>query len=429
MLAATAAGVLPACARFGTGVGSAERPNILLIFADDVGREVLGCYGGTSYSTPNLDSLAASGTRFDHAYAMPTCHPSRISLLTGRYPTTLGNPLWGSFPEAEEANTLAHTLKRAGYDTAIAGKWQIAQLEDDPLHPQRLGFDQSSLFGWHEGPRYHDPLIWQNGTIREGTEGQYGPDLYTDFLIDFMQAPRNNPFFAFHSMALCHDVTNDLDEPVPYGARGRYDNLPEMVAEMDRQIGKVLTALDQSGLRDNTLILFTTDNGTAKRTIVRAENGEYIREPNTSMMNGAAIPGGKGDLTDWGTRVPTLASWPGVVPAGCSVDGLVDLSDLLPTFAEIAEAPLPSDINLDGASFAPLLRGDTDTGRPWVYAEKRDGNRWVRTQRWKLYHDGRFFDMDADPEETTPLRFAMLTGESAQAYTKLSAALQPYLPR
>lgn len=131
-----------------------EQPNILFILADDVGREVLGAYGGTSYQTPRLDRLASEGTRFRHAYVMAVCHPTRVSLLTGRYPFQLGKPKWGGFPKAEEKRTFPWSLKRAGYTTAIAGKWQLTLLKDDPKHPHRLGFDEYSVFGWHEGPRY-----------------------------------------------------------------------------------------------------------------------------------------------------------------------------------------------------------------------------------------------------------------------------------
>ena len=138
---------------------AADPPNILLIMADDVGVDVLGCYGGQSYKTPRLDELAATGMRFTHCYSMPVCHPTRIALMTGRYPMHLNNPRWGAFPKEAESQTFAHVLKKAGYATAVAGKWQICMMRDDLDHAQRLGFDESCLFGWHEGPRYHSPMI------------------------------------------------------------------------------------------------------------------------------------------------------------------------------------------------------------------------------------------------------------------------------
>lgn len=376
-----------------------EPPNILLILADDVGREVLGSYGGTSYPTPHLDRLARTGLRFEHAYSMPVCHPSRICLMTGRYPFRLGHPVWGTFPGEWEARTLPQVLKRAGYATAIAGKWQLTLLREDPEHPFRLGFDQYCLFGWHEGPRYYEPLIWENGRIRGDVGDQYGPDVYVRFLTEFMERHRPGPFFAFYSMALCHDVTDDLDHPVPFGPRGRYDSYPEMVEAMDQRVGRLVDALDRLGLRERTLIFFTTDNGTPKRSILTAREGKLIREPVSSRMGERIIPGGKGDLTDAGTRVPTIANWKGTLPQGESTEVLMDFSDLLPTLADLGGAEVPPGETLDGTSFAPLLRGEPGEGRTWVFAEHR-GRSWVRTRDWKLYRDGRFFHMTADPDET-----------------------------
>ena len=154
-------------------VAPADRqPNIVLVLVDDVGREALGCYGGTSYKTPSIHRLAAGGVRLTHAYAMPVCHPTRICLLTGQYPFRLGNPLWGSFPPQAERRTLAQVLKNAGYATAVVGKWQLALLKDDLDQLCRMGFDEYCLFGWHEGPGI---------TIRtSGKTASYGPTSPTD---------------------------------------------------------------------------------------------------------------------------------------------------------------------------------------------------------------------------------------------------------
>ena len=380
-----------------------EKPNIVLILADDVGQEALGCYGGESYRTPHLDALAASGIRFRHGYSQPVCHPTRVNLLTGRYPLRLGNPKWGSFPKEEEPNTFAHALKRAGYATAVAGKWQLALLGRDLDHPRRLGFDEYSLFGWHEGPRYWRPLIWQNGKKRDDVADRYGPEVYCDFLIDFIRRNKAKPFMAFYSMALCHDVTDDLKEHVPFGpGKDRYDDFKEMVEAMDREVGRLVGALDRMGLREKTLILFTGDNGSPTRSIAGVRDGKLTREPVVSKRRGADVPGGKGSMTDGGTRVPLLASWKGAVKPGQVVDDLVDMSDYFPTFLELAGAKPPDGVRLDGRSFAPRLRGEEGKGRPWVSAERR-GGRWVRTQRWKLYDDGRLFDLKADPMEKRPM--------------------------
>ena len=162
--------------------GDSNKTNILFILADDVGYEGLTCYGGESYPTPQLDGLAKSGIQAMHCYSMPVCHPTRMALLTGCYPKNIGSPRWGTFPKNLERKTIASVLKEAGYTTAVAGKWQLALLKDDPKQPFRLGFDDFCVFGWHEGPRYHDPMIYENGSVKTGTKGKFGPDLYREFL-------------------------------------------------------------------------------------------------------------------------------------------------------------------------------------------------------------------------------------------------------
>jgi len=404
--------------------GKTERPNIVFILADDVGREVLGCYGGVDYPTPNLDALAESGARFTHAYSMPVCHPSRTTLLTGCYPRTIGNPKWGSFPAELEDKTVAQALKRAGYRTAVAGKWQLCLLKKDPSHPQRLGFEKSSLFGWHEGARYYDPLIHENGSILENTEGMYGPDHYVDFLLDFMKENRDQPFFAFYSMALCHDVTDDIEEAVPYApGRNRYDSFSEMAAQMDRKIGDLMTGIEELGLREKTLILFTTDNGTPFRTIARYEDGKYIREPVSSQFQGMNVPGGKGSLNDWGTRVPTIASWPGVIEPGQTWDDLVDFSDILPTLAELADAELPEN-ELDGQSFADRLTNNEAGPRTWAYAESRGDRFFAKTRTYKLYNNGRYYNCEDDPFEKSPLDVTQLNGPALNDYERLRETIE-----
>jgi arylsulfatase A len=399
-----------------------DRPSILLILADDLGQETLGVYGGTSYPTPHVDALAGRGLRFEHAYSFAVCHPTRLVLLTGRYPFRLPEAPWGTFPSEVEGQTLAHTLKGAGYATAIAGKWQLTLLRDDLEHPHRLGFDEYSLFGWHEGPRYHQPLVWQNGRLREDVQDAYGPDVYTDFLIDFMSRHRETPFFAFYSMALCHDVTDDLEEPVPLGPHGRYDSYAERVAAMDERVGRLMTALDRLGLRERTLVLFTADNGTPKRSILDVEDGEFVHEEVVSRRGDVLVPGGKGELTDAGTRVPLIASGPGVLVTNTVTGALVDFSDLLPTLAELARARLPEGVHLDGQSFVPALRGEPAGARAWSYNEHQ-GRRWVRDQRWKLYDYGPLFDMQRDASERRPI----LPGTESSAASAARARLQPVL--
>jgi arylsulfatase A len=401
-----------------------DLPNIVLIMADDVGRELLGCYGGTSYQTPQIDALAAKGMRFDHVYSAPVCHPTRVSLLTGRYPFQLGNPEWGTFPQDVENQTFAHELKKAGYATAVAGKWQLSLLKDNLDHPHRLGFDEYCLFGWHEGPRYHRPYIWQNGTLRKDVSDRYGPDVYSDFLVDFMSKNKDRPFLAFYPMALCHDVSNDLSEPPPYGPKGRYESLSEMVTEMDRIVGKIYGALKRLELANNTLFIFTSDNGTNPRSIIRHDGHEYIRYDVESEFQGKKIAGGKKELTDRGTRVPTLACWPGKIQAKSVCEDLIDFTDFLPTLNEVANLPEPS-FHISGQSFAKSYTGKNHQARKWVYSEGRDGELyWVRTKEWKLYGDGRLFHMKNDVDEINPFMAGHDTPESQYVRQELSLIMK-----
>jgi arylsulfatase A len=400
---------------------TARQPNIVFILADDVGREVLGCYGGTSYATPNIDRLAGNGIRYRQAYTMPVCHPTRISLLTGQYPFRLGHPEWGSFPRGMESRTLPAVLKRAGYATAVAGKWQLAMLKDDLEQPHRMGFDAYCLYGWHEGPWYYQPYIWQDGKRRTDVRDRYGPDVMCDFLISFIEQHKDGPFFAYYPMSLCHAETNDLDQPAPFGPQGRYDNYAEMVAKMDERVGRIVAALERLELRESTLVVYFSDNGTAEHNLIGAKDGEYIYEKVVSKMGDRGIPGGKATLTDRGTGVPLIVNWPGTIDSGKVSDDLVDVSDFLPSLAGVAAAKLPADVRLDGHSLTAQMRNN-EPPRHWVFAE-HEGKCFVRNQRWKLYNDGLLYDMDGDPDERKPLAKDSLSPGATAAQRELQQAL------
>lgn len=409
-------------------VAENSRPNILLILADDVGSDAIGCYGGQSYPTLHIDALARDGMKFTHAFSQPVCHPTRVCLMTGRYPIRFGaeGSKWGGFPKAAEGSCIGDRMRDAGYATAVAGKWQLCLMKNDLDHPRQTGFDQWCLFGWHEGGRYNDPLIYQNGKLREDTVGKFGPDLYVDFLIDFMKQSQQDqkPFFAYYSMALCHDVTDDLKgRHVAYYKNGRWMTYAEMIVAMDDMVGRLVAALDEMGVREETLVIFTTDNGTAGASYLKVgPDGRMIRPKVVSVRDGEVVPGGKGKLDDTGTRVPFIANWPGTVAAGTQSDALVDMTDLLPTLAEIGG--LTPAIDLDGISFAPILFGrDRAHQRPWVYTDHR-GRRCVRSRDWKLYGDGRFFDLRRDPREQRPLDLKNLSSRESQSLAELSEALE-----
>jgi arylsulfatase A len=395
-------------------IACAAQPNIILILADDVGQEVLGCYGGESYRTPRLDRLASEGVRFEFAFSMPVCHPTRVTLLTGLYPVQLGNPKWGSFPVRFEKRTFANALKENGYATAVAGKWQLGLLGKDPQQPHRMGFDRYCLFGWHEGPRYWKPHIWQDGNLRKDVEDRYGPDVYCDFLIDFIREHRNGPFLACFPMALCHDVSDDFEPPPPYGpGKKRYENFAEMVGEMDRIVGRLLDGIDDLGLKENTLVIFTADNGTPVNPIIAEQNGKFLREKVVSRRNGMEALPGKGSLKDAGTRVPLILRLPSRVKEGSVIEStMVDCSQFHGALLGAADvAPLPRREAVEG-----LL------GLPTAYSEGRGGY-WVRSKRWKLYPEkGRIFDMQADPLELSPVGRRVLDRKAKETIDELEVS-------
>ena len=378
----------------GAALGAAaprRKANVVLIMADDHGDECLGCNGGTSYRTPHLDRLAAAGTRFTHAYCTPLCSPTRVEIMTGRYGFR-NYKGWGVLDPKER--TFGHVLRKAGYATCVSGKWQLCEFHkpENADHPHRAGFDEHCVWTWHyqgkKPSRYWDPWIWQDGRLRDDLKGQYGPDVHRDFLVDFITRHKDRPFFAYYPMNLVHGPF--VRTPDSQGkARKKGGYYADMVAYLDQCVGAVVAALDRLGLRERTLVLFTGDNGTPK--------GIH------SKMGDLTVPGGKGQMTDAGCHVPFIARWPGTTPAGRACDDLIDFSDVLPTLAELAGAPLPEGVTLDGRSFAPQLRGEPGTPRAWVYIQLNK-QRAARDKRWKLHGDGKLFDTAADPFEKTPLQ-------------------------
>jgi len=245
-------------------------------------------------------------------------------------------------------------------------------------------------------------------------------------LIDFMTRNADRPFLAYYPMALCHEISDDFSPVPPPAPDGHYLSYREMVEDMDRIAGRLIAALDRLGLRGKTLVLFTGDNGSPRSYLVDVQqrDGRVVRrhKPVVSKLGDVEIRGGKGSLTDGGTRVPLIANWKGTIPPEGVCDVPVDFSDFLPTLADLAGAKVPPKVALDGVSFAPQLLGRKEPHRPWVYAE-RASRCWVRTKRWKLYDDKRLFDVQADPAEKSPVVPAKQSPEAAAARAKLQAAL------
>jgi arylsulfatase A-like enzyme len=382
-----------------------ERPNILLIMADDYGIDGVGCYGSDRFKgkTPHLDALAQSGMRFERCYSTPICGPSRILFMTGRYPFRTGglsNDL-ADRPTPSEEPSVAKILKQAGYVTGMAGKWR--QMGGTPGD---WAFDEYLMSDTGSGPP-HIKAYTLNGRQAPKPDDAYFPDMQQEFARDFIRRHRDQPFFFHYASHLVHDpIVRTPDSQAGESKTQLYD---DNVAYLDKQVGQLVAELDKLGLRERTLIVFTADNGT-----------DMGRGPAT--IGGRKLYGGKRDLLEGGTRVPLIANWKGAMPAGRVLKDLVDLTDMLPTFTEVAGAKLPQGITFDGRSFAPQLRGETGTPREWVFVQL--GNRWfVRSDGWKLNSIGELFDMqDAPWSERLVLDGAKLLAAAA-AQSRLQAVV------
>jgi len=360
----------------------ARQPNFVVILADDLGAPELGCYGNAKHRTPNLDRLAQTGVRFRTCWATPVCSPTRVEIMTGRYAFRTG---WYDFIGrgttsnkdhlGPEEVTFAHMLKKAGYATGLAGKWQLGFIQRHPRTVFDSGFDEYFTWAWRQLPadakfagsprqRYWHPAIIENGKHFPTTPEQYGPDLYCDWLIDFMKRHKDQPFLAYYPMCLTqkpYDPTPDPEHP----GRKTEGNLKTNVEYMDHLVGRIVKALDEMGLRDDTIIFFAGDNGT-----------------------GGA---GKNTATEMGVRVSMIANSPKRIATGLTSDAMIDFSDVLPTLADLAGASLPEGVTIDGRSFAHVLQGKPGPTRDWVFSYLGH-RRLIRDKRWLLDGYGSFYD-------------------------------------
>ena len=375
-----------------------SRPNIILIMADDIGCECYGAYGGTSYKTPRIDQMAAKGIRFMHCYSQPICTPSRVKIMTGL--SNVRNYAGFSILKKNE-QTFAHMLKDAGYRTAIAGKWQLYGAEHYPIKyrakgalPLQMGFERHCLWQVDKlGSRFWGPSITIDGKLKVFDKETYGPDIYCQYILDRMDEYREEPFFIYYPMALVHSPFVPTPDSANRNRRNKQKNFGDMVAYMDKLIGRIVDKTVELGIAGKTLILVTGDNGTHSSI--------------KSMMGNTEIRGGKGKPTDAGTRVALVGYQPGVIPVGRVSNHLVGFSDFTPTFSALAGAKIPG--RSDGAGFLDELRGNPMKSRDpvviyyWPRPEKGKPLRFARDQRWKLYGDGRLIDVRNDVMEKSPV--------------------------
>ena len=387
-----------------------KKPNIIYILADDLGIGDVSAYGADSNHTPIIDKLAKEGIRFQHGYTAPLCGPSRAMILTGRYAFRTGavnQDMCGDLKPANEV-MIPSVLKSAGYVSSMSGKW--GQL---PLHPSDFGFDDYIRFNgsgvYWNGEKGKPETYTVNGVTKE-LGNQYMPDLVHEHAVNWIRTNKNKPFFLYYSLVHVHGKI----VATPDSKLGS-DLYADNIAYMDKLVGKLFTTLDSLKLRQNTLIVFMGDNGTG---------GPYAKR---ATINGRPLSGKKGDMLEGGGLVPLLANWPSVIPPNQVSNTLIDASDLLPTFADIAGAKLPTQNPLDGRSFLPQLLGKKGSPRDWIFCEL--GNKWyVRDARWKLNREGELYDMINSPFEEKKVVDIASNKEASAAYARLKAVLDNLNP-
>jgi arylsulfatase A len=371
-------------------------PNIILVLADDLGLSRVGCYGGAPFKTPHLDRLAATGLRFERCYSMPICGPSRSVLLTGKYPFRTGAVNNGnSVIDPHKHPTIANVLRRAGYGTCAIGKLGQSAEPDDPAAPARLGFEESMLWMGRGTPdRYWSPRYFQNGKVVQGDAKDYGPDETHAFLVDFLDRHRTTPCFVYYSAVLTHGPFARTPD-----SRDDKNLVLDMVAYLDKLMGRLVDDLERLGLRENTIILFTSDNGPAGQPL--------------GTIDGSPMIGSKGDVTEGGVRQPLIVSAPGRVTPGTVSSELVDFSDFFPTILELTGTARPANLTLDGQSFAGQILGKPAPARDWVYSQ-HGNDYFVANRNYKLYGNGRMFDIRRSPVAEDPVNEMLPEVKSAR---------------
>ena len=417
-------------------------PNILFILVDDLGKEWVSCYGSDEISTPHIDRLAKTGTKFTNVYAMPQCTPTRVTFLTGQYPFRHGwvnhwdVPRWGGGAHFDETvnPSIGVEMKKAGYKTCIAGKWQIDDFRVEPDALTKNGFDAFCVWTGYEtgnppsGNRYRSPYLFtKNGS--KTYEEAFGPDLFLNFIQEFIHTHKEEPMFIYYPMVLTHGplVNTPIDT-----ASTREGKHKAMVKYTDLITGKLMQTLDEAGIRDNTIVIWTTDNGTM---------------PLPASRNGRMVRGAKGKTSEVGINLPFIVSWPSQVAPNRTSDALIDFTDLFPTFLDIAGLPHTKEykrgdqsFRIDGVSFKDALVNNRDSQRDWIMGMGGGNNarltengvenqylyrdRVLRNKRFKLYINSKreavgFYDLKLNPEENINLIDSINSGLRADNFNKL----------
>lgn len=410
----------------------ARKPNIIFILADDLGYGELGCFGQKKILTPRIDRMAAEGLRLTSAYSgNAVCAPSRCCLMTGVHPghahvrdnKSVGVEGQTALPAG--TTTIATLLKGAGYATGAMGKWGLGGPGTDG-DPNRQGFDLFYGFNCQGHAHNHYPsYLWRNDK-REALPGndgtyrgkQWSHDLFEKEALEFIRGHKDAPFFLYVPFTVPHvalQVPDDALEPYkdfeekPYWGEKGYLPHPRpraahaaMISRLDRSVGRILDLVASLGLEEDTLVIFTSDNGS-----IDGAGGHDLK----FFEGNGAMHGQKGQLWEGGIRIPFIARWPGKIKAGGSADVPVAFWDMLPTFCDVAEIATPA--GLDGKSILQLLKGGAGPDREFLYWEfpADGGQQAVRMGKWKGLrldiNKGKsplkLFDLDADPSETNDI--------------------------
>lgn len=399
-------------------------PNVIVILTDDQGYGDFSCFGNPILKTPNMDRLHAESTSLSRFYVYPVCAPTRASLMTGRYCYRTGvvDTYVGRACMDPRERTLAESMRAAGYATGLFGKWHLG--DTYPLRPMDRGFDETLM---HKGgglrqesdPRvtsYFDPILWHNG--EEVPSKGYCTDIFTDATIAFMNAHRDQPFFAYLATNAPHDPQEIDDASVaPYRAAGLPDDTAKtygMIANLDANLGRLLAEVDRLGLRDDTIVVFFTDNGAA----TQRREGRF----------NAGLRGEKGSVYEGGVRVPCFVRWPKVLGAGKDVDQMASVIDLMPTLLSACGAAAPQGVALDGVNLLPVLRDGAPAPARMIFTQwhrgdvpEPDRNAAAISQQYKLVNGVELYDLIADPAEAHDV-----AGEHPEEARKLRAAYEAW---
>jgi arylsulfatase A len=388
-----------------------KKPNIIFILADDYGVGEVGCYGADNYKTPNIDKLANTGIKFNHCYTASLCGPSRALLMTGRYAFRTGavnQDKTGEFtPQAE--TMIPKTLKKVGYISASIGKWgQLPRMPSDFGFDTHLTFNGSGIY-WNTQAKGKDYAL--DGKRIPLKDKEYMPNLMHNKAVDFIAENKNKPFFLYYSLSHVH---NEI-LPTPESKTGITDDeiYADNVTYMDKLVGKLMKSLDSLHLRENTLIVFMGDNGTANARAGRA------------TIQGKRLLGAKGSMQEGGGLVPMIVNWKGVTKPKVS-NTMVDASDFFPTFMELAGIKTTEN-PLDGQSILPEIKGQKAEHRTWIFNQLAN-NFYVRELNWKLNQKGELFDMTKAPFEEILVTSDTQSSEVIAARTRLQKTLDQLNP-